>query len=476
MSFLQSSHLAYSSFCCRWSSAYILSIASLTFVKASKRTRTASDTSAQFLFLRATLAMRATARSTARSWAAVEATELTCTKLMVLSYRSRASSVVRILMVSASATSSCERISERFLYSASSWSQSLRMFPRNSWSASSAAVVRSSSRRAAAASLSKLANEVSASSFCCVAAAISPSLAARRCWKFTSAMKSAFWASDRSAVNWSRISASKPKMPPERELKDFAPEAAPSSSLGLASWPTCSSVFSHGSSPCCWKEAAARRGRKPELRVTKLSREPKTSKRSFCIRPWNCGWPCWTLLRNCRSTACARERSSWLGDWPFCTSWTFSRTSIASRSSAFVSFMSASAAWKASNSFCRVAVAVAKASWSSAMSCSKPAIEVLSSPSLAAASSKKAVSSAMCAVASSMAWPFSFSLVWHQHMNLLYEARSWAASFSHWAFISSIRVITRRIGRMSAVTFEVALPAAAACRTKRATSAAITLV
>mmetsp|Transcript_46969 Transcript_46969/g.108979 ORF Transcript_46969/g.108979 Transcript_46969/m.108979 type:complete len:325 (-) Transcript_46969:169-1143(-) len=323
-------------------------------------------------------------------------------------------------MVSPSATSSCERISARFLYSVSSCSHSLRMFAKKFSSASMASNVLSTSRFALATSFNKLASSVSASSFCFVAASISPSFAARKFWKLTSAMKSAFCASERSSENWSSIWAKRPKIPPLRELYDFAPAAAPLSSFGFASLPICSSVFSHGSRrpASCSKEAAARRGRNPAFRWTKPSKDPKTSKRSFCIRPWNLGWCCSTRSRSCKSTSRARLASG--ADCPLLlwTSCTFSSTSTASLRSDFVSFMSASAAWKASNSFSRVAVAVASASLSSSMSFSKLAISVFNSPSFAAASSKKVFNSSTCAFPSSIAFPFSFSFVWHQHMNL----------------------------------------------------------
>mmetsp|Transcript_123626 Transcript_123626/g.346210 ORF Transcript_123626/g.346210 Transcript_123626/m.346210 type:complete len:339 (+) Transcript_123626:549-1565(+) len=262
ISFLQDSILAYSSFCCLVSSAIIWSMAFFTLVKASRRARTARDTRAQLLCFRATLAMRIMARCAARSWAAARcAMEPSCKKLLVLLKRSRASSSVKILRVSLMATISWPRTSERFLYSACSCSQSLRMFARNSSSATMAACVASKSFFEEATFLRRSARSCSACSFCSVATWISPSLAARSFWKPTSAANSAFCASARSAANWSCICLSIPKMPPLRELYDFAPAAAPSSSFGFS-----------------WSKAT-RGGKKasPPLRCITPSRAPKMS-------------------------------------------------------------------------------------------------------------------------------------------------------------------------------------------------------
>mmetsp|Transcript_92133 Transcript_92133/g.265851 ORF Transcript_92133/g.265851 Transcript_92133/m.265851 type:complete len:226 (+) Transcript_92133:587-1264(+) len=146
ISFLQNSCFSYSSFCCFANSACILSMASFTFVKASKRARTASDTNAQFLCFRATFAIRNMAFSAARSWAAIRLAETpSCKKFKDLLNKSRASSSARIFKVSLMATISWLRISERFLYSCFSCSQSLRMLSRNSSSATIAASVASRS-------------------------------------------------------------------------------------------------------------------------------------------------------------------------------------------------------------------------------------------------------------------------------------------------------------------------------------------
>mmetsp|Transcript_55307 Transcript_55307/g.144216 ORF Transcript_55307/g.144216 Transcript_55307/m.144216 type:complete len:279 (+) Transcript_55307:800-1636(+) len=278
MSFLQSSHLAYSSFCCLFNSASILSIATFTSVKASKRTRTANDTKDQFLCFRATFAILCMALSTAWSWTATCSDVATCKKVggfspaLVLPNRSRASSSLRMVKVSLSATISSVRTLTRALYCASSCWQSFCMLARNSWSASMAAVVSSLSSLALAAFSNVSASSASLVSFRSVATSISESFAAFKFWKSTSAMKSVFCASDKSLENSSLISARSPRMPPLRELYDFAFAAAPSKSFALASLPTCSSVFSHGSNSrgrfVCSKDATARFGKKASWRWT----------------------------------------------------------------------------------------------------------------------------------------------------------------------------------------------------------------
>mmetsp|Transcript_61052 Transcript_61052/g.164336 ORF Transcript_61052/g.164336 Transcript_61052/m.164336 type:complete len:236 (+) Transcript_61052:951-1658(+) len=234
-------------------------MASLTFVKASRRTRTARDAKDQFLCFLATAARRSMARWIARSSATMRRSEDTCKNVSVLPKRSRASSSVKIFNVSPRATSSSPRILERALYCSSSDLQSFCRLTRKPWSASMAAVVDSRSSLAFAAWSRVSARSASLDSLALLPTSISPSLAALRLWKETSASKSCFSAEAKSAVNWSLISARRPRMPPLLELKDLALAAAPSKAFGLASLPTCSSVFSQGKSFFdCSKEAPLR--------------------------------------------------------------------------------------------------------------------------------------------------------------------------------------------------------------------------
>mmetsp|Transcript_102121 Transcript_102121/g.255913 ORF Transcript_102121/g.255913 Transcript_102121/m.255913 type:complete len:226 (-) Transcript_102121:1220-1897(-) len=134
ISWLQKSFFSTSAFCCSFNSAVILSMASLTRVKASRRTRTAREARIQFLCFLATFSKCFIAVFTALFCAAsvrapappLEAAEV-CTKERRLMKRSRASSCVRILMVSAMATNSSERTLAR---SAKSSSLTLQFFSR----------------------------------------------------------------------------------------------------------------------------------------------------------------------------------------------------------------------------------------------------------------------------------------------------------------------------------------------------------
>mmetsp|Transcript_49627 Transcript_49627/g.137912 ORF Transcript_49627/g.137912 Transcript_49627/m.137912 type:complete len:207 (+) Transcript_49627:1481-2101(+) len=205
-------------------------------------------------------------------------------------------------------------------------------------------------------------------------------------------------------------------MLPLRELYDFAPEAKPVSVLGFASWPTCSTVFSHGRSSACWKAAPSRLKWCCSCAVS--GSEPSMSNKSRCILSWNLGKRCWMMLRTCTSavdTSCDSLSLLWPCFW---RSWTFVRMSMAWPIRESVSFMSASSAKKAFNSSSRTLVAVARASWSSAISAARPAISVLRAPALAEASSRKAVSPSIRSSATSTAAVFSFLFVAHQHMYL----------------------------------------------------------
>mmetsp|Transcript_19958 Transcript_19958/g.46758 ORF Transcript_19958/g.46758 Transcript_19958/m.46758 type:complete len:231 (-) Transcript_19958:999-1691(-) len=161
ISFVQNSHLVYSSFCCFCSSASILSMISLTLEKASRPMCTANEESAQLFWCCAATVIRRTARSMARSRRAEEA--LTCTKLMVLAYKSRASSSVRIFRVSVNARISSVRTATRCLYSSSSSLQFFSKVARKAWSAASASSMASFSSLALAALSRRSAN---AASFC----------------------------------------------------------------------------------------------------------------------------------------------------------------------------------------------------------------------------------------------------------------------------------------------------------------------
>mmetsp|Transcript_23602 Transcript_23602/g.60156 ORF Transcript_23602/g.60156 Transcript_23602/m.60156 type:complete len:301 (-) Transcript_23602:835-1737(-) len=223
-SLLQNSFLADSSFCWLANSTNILSMTSFTFEKASSPVRTARETKAQFWCLRATAAIFCIARSMARSCTRAASEEaltdepLSCSKVTDFPKRSLDSSSVRILMVSASATTSSLRVLERALYCSSSDLQSFCMLARKPWSASMAAVVDSRSSLAFAAWSRVSARSASLDSLALLPTSISPSLAALRLWKETSASKSCFSAEAKSAVNWSLISARRPTMPPLLEL------------------------------------------------------------------------------------------------------------------------------------------------------------------------------------------------------------------------------------------------------------------
>mmetsp|Transcript_4164 Transcript_4164/g.12668 ORF Transcript_4164/g.12668 Transcript_4164/m.12668 type:complete len:302 (-) Transcript_4164:7-912(-) len=225
ISLLQNSLLADSSFCWLANSTNILSMTSFTFEKASSPVRTAREAKAQFWCLRATAAIFCIARSMARSCTRAASEEealtdepLSCSKVTDFPKRSLDSSSVRSLMVSARATISSLRVLERALYCSSSDLQSFCRLTRKPWSASMAAVVDSRSSLAFAAWSRVSARSASLDSLALLPTSISPSLAALRLWKETSASKSCFCAEARSAMNWSFISARRPKMPPLLEL------------------------------------------------------------------------------------------------------------------------------------------------------------------------------------------------------------------------------------------------------------------
>mmetsp|Transcript_23602 Transcript_23602/g.60157 ORF Transcript_23602/g.60157 Transcript_23602/m.60157 type:complete len:212 (-) Transcript_23602:52-687(-) len=202
--------------------------------------------------------------------------------------------------------------------------------------------------------------------------------------------------------------------------------------------------------------------------------EPNMSKRSFCMTlAKRTGALLWIFSFNCISTECTCASEAFPCFWRSCT---LERTSMASLSRPFVSFMSDSSAWNAAYSLSRVETAVARASWSSAMSLLREAICVFSSPSVAEASSMKALSCSILAWAEAIASPFSLSLVLHQHIYLSYAARSSEASFSTCSFISSMRVTTLRTGLISAEIAELGASWATAAPTSRsATAHAVTV-
>mmetsp|Transcript_95728 Transcript_95728/g.309043 ORF Transcript_95728/g.309043 Transcript_95728/m.309043 type:complete len:222 (+) Transcript_95728:983-1648(+) len=193
MSALHCSHFSYSSFCCVSKSDSILSITSLTLVKASNFIRTASEASAQFLCRRATSVMCCIERKKARScvWDAAFRELPTCKKL-TLAYRSRESSSVSMPKASPRATNSSPLAFKRSAYSSCSVLQFFFRFIRNSSSADSASIVASLSSFAFAASAKLSARAASFCSCCSVAALISLSFATRRFWNEISAFKSSF--------------------------------------------------------------------------------------------------------------------------------------------------------------------------------------------------------------------------------------------------------------------------------------------
>mmetsp|Transcript_43790 Transcript_43790/g.124857 ORF Transcript_43790/g.124857 Transcript_43790/m.124857 type:complete len:271 (-) Transcript_43790:20-832(-) len=234
--------------------------------------------------------------------------------------------------------------------------------------------------------------------------------------------------------------------------------------------PSCSSLFSQGRSRFCSRAVAARRGRKPSTawpgrRAPSAASwsEPRTSKRSRCMTLWKREGRRWARARTCTSAAAASRASRGEGTPPpRCASCTLRRTLLASPSRCLVSFMSASSSRKALYSFSRTSAAVASASWSAAISWPRPSISVFSEASLAAAPSRNASSSAMRCSAASTASVFSFLFLRHQHMYFSQASSSAPASFVTCAFISVSSVITWRIGRISAVTAEVAAGCATA--------------
>mmetsp|Transcript_54673 Transcript_54673/g.160832 ORF Transcript_54673/g.160832 Transcript_54673/m.160832 type:complete len:202 (+) Transcript_54673:758-1363(+) len=97
-------------------------------------------------------------------------------------------------------------------------------------------------------------------------------------------------------------------------------------------------------------------------------------------------------------------------------------------------------------SFSRMAVALARDSFISASSPLRCSIFVASSPSRAAPEPTIDSSSVIFASASSTAFFFSFSLVWHQHIILSYVSDSAFASVESWDFISWSSFTTRWMG------------------------------
>mmetsp|Transcript_2137 Transcript_2137/g.5387 ORF Transcript_2137/g.5387 Transcript_2137/m.5387 type:complete len:200 (-) Transcript_2137:21-620(-) len=187
ISLLHNSFFSYSSFCCVCNCAIILSMASFTLLKSSRRTRIARDAKAQFLFFLATAANRTMARWAARSCASMRVSDDSCKNVSVFPKSSRESSSVKIFKVSPKATSSSPRILERALNCSSSLAQSFFMLDKKSWSASMAFVVASLSSSAFACASKVSAKSASFLCFCSVATAISASLAAFKFWNETSA-------------------------------------------------------------------------------------------------------------------------------------------------------------------------------------------------------------------------------------------------------------------------------------------------
>mmetsp|Transcript_82465 Transcript_82465/g.191576 ORF Transcript_82465/g.191576 Transcript_82465/m.191576 type:complete len:237 (-) Transcript_82465:767-1477(-) len=197
ISFLQDSCLSYSSCCCIFSSAIILSIASFTFSKPSSCTPTARvakcQAPAQPFWCLATARSCDAARARCCS---VRPVLLICTKLSVFERRSRASSSVRILIASAIACTSSVRVLLRSAYSVSAVAQRSFRSIRNFSSALRASRESAKSTFACATFWFVAANWACFSSMDLALACSSPSLADLRCWNASSACISAFcdWA------------------------------------------------------------------------------------------------------------------------------------------------------------------------------------------------------------------------------------------------------------------------------------------
>mmetsp|Transcript_84162 Transcript_84162/g.233247 ORF Transcript_84162/g.233247 Transcript_84162/m.233247 type:complete len:317 (+) Transcript_84162:633-1583(+) len=239
MSFMQDSCFSYSSCCCFLSSAIILSIASLTFSKPSSCTPTARVARRQppEPLPRRWRAARSREAARTRScwplrpvscwwplpaWRAAPVPRrclslLVCTKLSVFEKRSRASSSVRIRMASAIACTSSCLVFFRSSYSESALAHRSLRSMRNFSSALRASRVSTTSALACATRWSVSASSALFSSTDLPLASISPSLAARSCWKATSASKSARIACARSFWKVACICCSIPKIEELRE-------------------------------------------------------------------------------------------------------------------------------------------------------------------------------------------------------------------------------------------------------------------
>mmetsp|Transcript_105733 Transcript_105733/g.281647 ORF Transcript_105733/g.281647 Transcript_105733/m.281647 type:complete len:419 (-) Transcript_105733:166-1422(-) len=405
---LQSWNFALSSLCCFSSSVSMLSMASFTLVKESKRMRTAKVANAQLPWRHATSAMRFLELSTAWSWAAVRPDVTTWMKLIVLPYKSRASSVLRMASASPRARTSSVLTAERSWYSLSSALHVSRMLPTKPRSAARASSVDSPSLLALAAASRLSASRACFASFCLFAILISVSFAARNFWKVTSASKSCFCALDKSLDISSFISLSMPRIPPLRELYDFAPAACPCSPLG---WPA-------SNAPCASADALdlARTALLPVMSTARSWKEPSTSNRSCCITPRKPPERFPARASRTWSSVAAASLASLALPPCFCNSCTLARTSMAWPRRDTVSFTSASSARNWDFSFSRTEAAFATASLSASMSSLRPAISVFSTPASAVDFSMVLPSSSILCSAVLMAAVFSLSFVSHQHM------------------------------------------------------------
>mmetsp|Transcript_35530 Transcript_35530/g.94111 ORF Transcript_35530/g.94111 Transcript_35530/m.94111 type:complete len:230 (+) Transcript_35530:823-1512(+) len=207
-----------SSFCCLPSSATILSISTFTFSKVSSCAEAARSASAGAPVLPATFWSRVETLlrlATVSEVSSLAVTEDTCTKeLTVLSMLAKASSELRILMVSSTAAISSRRLFVRAAISASDSEHFFLRLKRNSLSRAIWPCTSSSSFVSSAAFSPSAARSESRDTILSSPAVISSCFAVRRAANSSTAWASAFCASERLPSNCSAICLRMPKIWP----------------------------------------------------------------------------------------------------------------------------------------------------------------------------------------------------------------------------------------------------------------------
>mmetsp|Transcript_54667 Transcript_54667/g.160800 ORF Transcript_54667/g.160800 Transcript_54667/m.160800 type:complete len:312 (-) Transcript_54667:294-1229(-) len=218
---VQNAFLVTSSACCFFSSTTMSSMAFFTFVKASSWTEAARSAMAGAPVRLASFWSRT---ETVLRFAAVEADSVVSSLMVtadtwtkeftVLSKFAKASSSLRILMVSSTADISVRRLFVRASISASAAAHFVPRFARNSWSRASWARTSSSSFVSSAAFSPRPARSASVWTSFSSPALISSCLADRRAVNSSTACASDFCASERLASNCSCICFRMPKIWP----------------------------------------------------------------------------------------------------------------------------------------------------------------------------------------------------------------------------------------------------------------------